>query len=106
MESKDGMIDKVNFALELYKDFKGARTDLPRLLKELFKNVDDGDGFLSPEELVKLEEKLNKSISTEDAEDIIRTWDSNGDGKMTVDEFIEYKTATMHFRPLSAPPSM
>ena len=44
MESKDGMIDKVNFALELYKDFKGARTDLPRLLKELFKNVDDGDG--------------------------------------------------------------
>ena len=74
---------------------------MPRLLTELFKNVDDGDGFLSPEELVKLEGKLNKNITTEDAEDIIKTWDSNGDGKMTVNEFIEYKTVTMHFRPLS-----
>ena len=81
---------------------QGTRSDLPRLLTELFKAVDDGDGDLSPEELVKLEEKLNNKISLDDAEDIIKTWDSNGDGRMTVDEFIEYKTATMHFR-LSAP---
>ena len=103
MESKNGEIDQVKIECKLHQGFKGSRTDLPRFLKELFKNVDDGDGFLSPEELVSLEEKLNKSISVEDAEDIIKTWDSNGDGKMTVDEFIEYKTATMHFRPLSAP---
>lgn len=104
MESENGMSVKTISAFK-YEQFQGARTDLPRLLKEMFKNVDDGDGVLSPEELVKIEEKLNKNISKEDAEDIIKTWDSNGDGKMTVDEFIEYKTATMHFR-LSAQSSM
>ena len=37
-------------------------------------------------------------ITEEEAEDIIQTWDSNGDGKMDLGDYIEYKTATMTSR--------
>ena len=76
--------------------FKGTKTELPNLLTELFNDVDNGDGKLTPDELVELEGKLNKTISLEDAEQIITTWDSNGDGFFTVDEYIEYKSAQMN----------
>ena len=77
---------------------QGTRTELPRLLTELFKAVDENvDGELSPRELVEVETKLGRSITEADAEDIIKTWDCNGDGKMDINEFIEYKTATMRF---------
>ena len=75
--------------------FKGTKTELPNLLTELFNNVDNGDGNLTAEELVELEGKLNKTITLEDAEQIISRWDSNGDGFFTVEEFIEYKSAQM-----------
>ena len=79
-------------------DQQGTRTELPRLLTELFKAVDENvDGELSPRELVEVETKLGRSITEADAEDIIKTWDCNGDGKMDINEFIEYKTATMRF---------
>jgi len=74
----------------------GTKTELPNLLTELFNDVDNGDGKLTPDELVELEGKLNKTISLEDAEQIITTWDSNGDGFFTVDEYIEYKSAQMN----------
>ena len=77
---------------------QGTRTELPRLLTELFKAVDENvDGELSPRELVEVETKLGRSITEADAEDIIKTWDCNGDGKMDINEFIEYKTAPMRF---------
>ena len=41
---------------------------------------------------------MQVTISKEEAEDIIETWDSNGDGKMDVADYIEYKTATMSNR--------
>lgn len=82
----------------LHDHHQGTRTELPRLLTELFKAVDENvDGELSPRELVEVETKLGRSITEADAEDIIKTWDCNGDGKMDINEFIEYKTATMRF---------
>ena len=54
--------------------------------------------FLTPDELVKIEKAVSVVISREEAEDIIQTWDSNGDGKMDLGDYIEYKTATMTSR--------
>ena len=39
---------------------QGTRTELPKLLEELFKSIDDGDGHLDPEELVTLEARLSR----------------------------------------------
>ena len=66
---------------------------MPELLAEVFSAVDDGDGLLTSEELVKLEAGLGNKITLEEAADIIKTWDTDGDGNLTVDEFIEYKKA-------------
>ena len=79
--------------------FQGTeQSDLPQLLTELFNEIDDGDKFLTPAELVKIEAALSVGITEEEAEDIIQTWDSNGDGKMDLGDYIEYKTATMTSR--------
>merc|ERR1711874_31407 len=64
---------------------------LPELLKEVFSEVDDGDGLLTKEELVKLEAGLGNPITLDEAGDIIALWDTDGDGNLTLEEFIEYK---------------
>ena len=71
---------------------------MPQILTALFNAIDDGDGYLTPEELIRIEKDAFAVISREEAEDIIATWDSNGDGKMNIEEYIEYKTATMSRR--------
>ena len=72
-------------------DVEGEK--LPELLTEVFSAVDDGDGLLTKEELVKLEAGLGKKITLDEAGDIIALWDTDGDGNLTVEEFIEYKKA-------------
>ena len=62
----------------------------------MFKEIDDGDGFLTPTELVTVEAKLGKAISEREAETIIEEWDHDGDGKMDVDNFLNYKFATLN----------
>merc|ERR1712018_794529 len=47
---------------------------MAEILQALFEEVDDGDGYLTPDE-------------------IINRYDSNGDGRMDQDEFILYKQA-------------
>ena len=70
------------------------KSELPKILTELFNEIDDGDGFLTPEQLIKIEKGVNVTITKEAADEIIATWDSNGDGKMDLGDYIEYKTAT------------
>ena len=70
-------------------------SDLTGLLTDLFKEIDDGDGFLTPEELIKAEEAFNVTLSEEQARDIIRTYDTNGDGRMDLEDFLLYKNATL-----------
>ena len=70
-------------------------SDLTGLLTDLFKEIDDGDGFLTPEELIKAEEAFNVTLSEEQATDIIRTYDTNGDGRMDLEDFLLYKNATL-----------
>ena len=70
-------------------DVQGEK--LPELLTEVFSAVDDGDGLLTREELVKLETGLGNPITLDEAGDIIALWDTDGDGNLTLEEFIEYK---------------
>jgi Ca2+-binding EF-hand superfamily protein len=70
-------------------------TGLAEVLKELFEEIDDGDGFLTPQELITLEGTLNVTITEGQAEEIIRTYDMNGDGKMDLDDFVLYKSNNM-----------
>merc|ERR1712083_994425 len=68
---------------------------MAEILQALFEEVDDGDGYLTPDELIKLEASLNVTISQSEAEEIINRYDSNGDGRMDQDEFILYKQAKL-----------
>lgn len=72
----------------------GSAEEVAKKLESLFKDVDDGDGLLDPEELVNLEASLDVSLTEEQAEVIIRHFDPNGGGKMTLDDFIFYHTST------------
>jgi len=68
---------------------------MAEILQAFFEEVDDGDGYLTPDELIKLEASLNVTISQSEAEEIINRYDSNGDGRMDQDEFILYKQAKL-----------
>ena len=48
------------------------------VLINLFKEIDDGDGLLTPEELIRMERTLGVTMSRGQAEGVIQTYDSNG----------------------------
>merc|ERR1712088_640440 len=58
----------------------GSAEEVAKKLESLFRDVDDGDGLLDPEELVNLEASLDVSLTEEQAEVIIRHFDPNGGG--------------------------
>jgi Ca2+-binding EF-hand superfamily protein len=68
---------------------------LAEVLKELFEEIDDGDGVLTPQELIQIEGTLNVTITEGQAEDIIKRYDMNEDGKMDLAEFVRYKCNNM-----------
>ena len=72
----------------------GSAEELASKLESLFNYIDDGDGLLTPEELVKLEASLDVTLTVDQAEVIIRDFDANGDGRMSLDELIFYHTST------------
>ena len=72
----------------------GSAEELANKLESLFNYIDDGDGLLTPEELVKLEASLDVNLTVDQAEVIIRDFDANGDGRMSLDELIFYHTST------------
>ena len=65
---------------------------MAEILTELFNTSDDdGNGYLTPDELIKLEATLGVQISEAEAQQ----FDSNCDGKMDLDEFTLYKEAKL-----------
>ena len=76
------------------RDTRGA--SMAEILTELFNTSDDdGNGYLTPDELIKLEATLGVHISEAEAQQIINQYDSNGDGRMDLEEFILYKEAKL-----------
>ena len=69
-------------------------TEFTAVLTNLFREIDDGDGLLTTEELIRMERTLGVTMSRDQAEGIIQTYDSNGHGKMDLEDFILYKKAT------------
>ena len=72
----------------------GSAEELACKLESLFNYIDDGDGLLTPEELVRLEASLDVNMTEDQAEVIIKGYASNGGNKMTLDDFIFYHTST------------
>ena len=106
LSEEDEKLNKLFPDNEKYIDFKGflkwkmARdtrgASMAEILTELFNTSDDdGNGYLTPDELIKLEATLGVHISEAEAQQIINQYDSNGDGRMDLEEFILYKEAKL-----------
>ena len=72
----------------------GSSEELALILETLFREIDDGDGLLTPEELVNLEASLDHRLTVDQAEQIIKDFDTNGDGRMSLDELVFYHSST------------
>ena len=59
----------------------GSSEELSLILETLFREIDDGDGLLTPEELVNLEASLDFKLTVDQADKIIKTYDLDCDGK-------------------------
>ena len=58
-------------------------------LKEAFKIFDrDGDGFVDAKELMHVVTLYGDKLSQEEAEELLREADQNGDGKLDYNEFV------------------
>lgn len=54
---------------------------------------EDGDGKISPTELQRCMRIVGEELSSEDAEAVVRSLDSDGDGQLCFDEFIQLAKA-------------
>ena len=67
--------------------------DETALLKYRFECIDtDHNGNLDPMELQAFEKLCGNLITIEEAEQLVKEMDKDGDGKVTLDDFIRYKT--------------
>ena len=63
--------------------------DTPEGLEQAFKAFDiDGDSFITSDELRVIMCSMGEKLSTEEADEIIRRTDKNGDGKLVYEEFV------------------
>lgn len=89
----DGFIDFTEFA-----ELNNFGVDDPRSLQDMksaFGIFDfDGNGLISPDELLRVFESLGERCSLEDCRIMIAGVDSNGDGYVSFDEFLSMMTAS------------
>jgi len=87
----DNAIDFDEF-MTIFKTEKVAKGPLDSDFEKYFQKFDkDDDGFISKSEFKKkiksVFKKLGKDITNDDIKDAFKLIDSNGDGKITLDEF-------------------
>lgn len=62
------------------------------LLQYRFKCIDtDGNGSLDKNELQEFQRICGNLITLEEAEELLKVMDKDGDGKVTLDDYINYK---------------
>lgn len=84
----NGMIDFNEFLALMANKLRD--TDLEEEYITAFKIFDrDGDGLLSAQELKHVLINMGEKLSDQDVEDMIHEVDSDGDGQITLEEFIK-----------------
>jgi len=64
--------------------------DMIKEIRGLFSSFDDnGDGFVTADEIYKSFLALGQKIALQDAKDMIATIDKDGDGRLNIDEFTQ-----------------
>lgn len=57
-------------------------------MEELFDSLDvDESGFIDPEEIIKLTEKLGEKMTIDEVKELIKVVDKDGDGRVNKEEF-------------------
>lgn len=86
--------DKINFEefSDMIVKFKECRTEeAEESLREAFKKFDrDGNGYISPDELLYVVCNSGEKLSREEAEELIGMFDKNADGQLSWEEFVEF----------------
>ena len=85
---KNGTINFAEF-LSMMKIKIRTIVDLRKKISEMFQTFDvDGDGAITGEELKLVLERLGGNLTEEQTEVIIKRYDDNGDGVVSLDEFL------------------
>ena len=85
---KNGTINFAEF-LSMMKIKIRTIVDLRKKISEMFQTFDvDGDGAITGEELKLVLERLGGNMTEEQTEVIIKRYDDNGDGVVSLDEFL------------------
>lgn len=89
-----GEKDKINFDefVDMLGKFNECRMeDAEESLREAFKKFDrDGNGYISPDELLYVVCNSGEKLSREEAEELIGMFDKNDDGQLSWEEFVEF----------------
>ncbi|XP_063691174.1 calmodulin-like isoform X5 [Bolinopsis microptera] len=87
----NGTIDFKEFLEMMTKHMKEA--DCDQELREAFKVFDqNGDGFISAEELKTVMRNLGETLTDDEIDQMIKEADSNGDGSVDYEEFCKMMT--------------
>jgi len=83
----NGTVDIYEFVILMTRQMR--EEDSLEAVKEAFKMFDlDGDDFITEKELRQMLTGMGEKLSDEEVTDIIREADTNGDGKIDLEEFI------------------
>eukprot|EP01118_Nematostelium_gracile_P019968 TRINITY_DN949_c0_g1_i2.p2 TRINITY_DN949_c0_g1~~TRINITY_DN949_c0_g1_i2.p2 ORF type:complete len:157 (+),score=48.53 TRINITY_DN949_c0_g1_i2:90-560(+) len=94
-KNKNGTVEFDEF-VELMKDSFGepSAEDEENKLREAFKVFDrNGDGSISKDELVQVMKNLGRKLTKQEAEDMLKSADTDGNGQIDYEEFIRLMKA-------------
>eukprot|EP01088_Endostelium_zonatum_P020516 TRINITY_DN7608_c0_g1_i1.p1 TRINITY_DN7608_c0_g1~~TRINITY_DN7608_c0_g1_i1.p1 ORF type:complete len:153 (-),score=58.12 TRINITY_DN7608_c0_g1_i1:81-539(-) len=89
-EDGDGKIDFKEFTKMMSGKMTGSAEDQEEEMRVVFETFDkDKNGFISAQELKSMMFKLGEKLSDSELADMMREADSNGDGQVDYNEFVQ-----------------